>query len=98
MKWPSDLPSPALAILAACASLGAVLGVGNPQQPIGQEVRGPVAHQAVSGNTPPLVSQNSDGTLSVQREPAKEERKTAKTKPGLVIPPQVVVPIVATRK
>ena len=46
---------------------------------------------------PPMIVQNPDGTFTVQKEPAKPAKDT-KAKKGLVIPPQVVVPIIPARK
>jgi hypothetical protein len=43
---------------------------------------------------PPMITQNSDGTIMVQKEPSNEEAKNAKAKKELAIPPQVVIPIV----
>jgi hypothetical protein len=42
---------------------------------------------------PPMIVDNPDGTFTVQK-PAKD----TKGKPGLVIPPQVVVPLIPARK
>jgi len=42
---------------------------------------------------PPMIVHNPDGTFTVQKEPAKSANDT-KAKKGLVIPPQVVVPII----
>jgi hypothetical protein len=46
---------------------------------------------------PPMIVHNPDGTFTVQKEPAKPAKDT-KAKKGLVIPPQVVVPIIPARK
>jgi hypothetical protein len=43
-----------------------------------------------------LVTKNPDGTFTIQREPAKGESKDAKAEKGLVIRPQVVIPIIPT--
>jgi hypothetical protein len=48
---------------------------------------------AASGNKPPMIIHNPDGTFTIQKEPPKGEDENAKAKQGLVIPPQVVVPI-----
>lgn len=42
---------------------------------------------------PPMIVHNPDGTFTIRKEPAKSANDT-KAKKGLVIPPQVVVPIV----
>jgi hypothetical protein len=44
-----------------------------------------------------MIFQNPDGTLTVQKEPPKggaRDTKGTKPKEGLVIPPQVVIPII----
>jgi len=51
---------------------------------------------AASTNKRPMVIQDPDGTITVQKESPKEGAKNTKAKKGLVIPPQVVVPIVTT--
>jgi hypothetical protein len=56
------------------------------------------AAQADSASKP-MVTHNPDGTFTVQKEPRKGNSKDAKAKMGLVIPPQVVVPMIpATEK
>jgi hypothetical protein len=89
MKWPSNLLS-VLAVLAACASPAAVMGADNPQ------ATKAVAGDAATTSRPPMVIRNPDGTFTVQKAPPKEGAEDAKAKKGLVIPPQVVVPIVPT--
>ena len=42
---------------------------------------------------PPMIVRNPDGTFTIQKGPAKSANDT-KAQKGLVIPPQVVVPIV----
>ncbi|HEX3740223.1 MAG TPA: hypothetical protein VHV29_10905 [Terriglobales bacterium] len=39
-----------------------------------------------------MIVHNPDGTLTVQKEPAKGQAEAAKSRNGLVIPPQIVVP------
>jgi len=46
-----------------------------------------------STSKPPMIIHNPDGTFTIQKAPSKEQAKDAKAKTGLVIPPQVVVPI-----
>ena len=46
---------------------------------------------ADAAGKPPLITRNSDGTITVQKEPAPGKTENAAPK-GLVIPPQVVVP------
>jgi hypothetical protein len=52
---------------------------------------------AGSAGRPRMVIQNPDGTFTVQKVPSKEQAKDA-AKKGLVIPPQVVVPIIPARE
>jgi hypothetical protein len=91
MKWPSNLLSPVLAVLAACASATAVMGADDPQAT--KAVGG-----AASTSRPPMVIPNPDGTFTVQKAPPKEAAKDPNAKKGLVIPPQVVVPIIPARE
>ena len=46
---------------------------------------------------PPMIVHNLDGTFTVQKAPPKAA-KDPKAKKGLVIPPQVVVPIYSARE
>jgi hypothetical protein len=90
MKCPSNLLSPVLALLAVYSSSAAVMGADDPQatKPVGE---------AASPSNPLMIIHNPDGTFTVQKAPPKEEGKDAKAKTGLVIPPQVVVPIIPAR-
>jgi hypothetical protein len=80
LKWPSMLLSVVIGFLTACAS---------PAPPAPQTVES----DAASTQKPPMIVKNPDGTFTVQKEPPKGEAQDAKAKNGLVIPPQVVVPI-----
>jgi hypothetical protein len=91
MKLPSNLLSQVLAFLAACSSPAAVMGADNP--PATKSVVGDTA----ATNKPPMVIQNPDGTITVQKEPPKPAKDT-KAQKGLVIPPQVIVPITPAPK
>jgi hypothetical protein len=42
----------------------------------------------------PMIIQNPDGTFTVQKEPPNGNSKGARVNEGLVIPPQIVVPLV----
>ena len=88
MKRPSNLLSPVLAILTACAAPVAVMAADDPQPPQS-------AGQAASQSAPRMITYNPDGTFTVQKAPATAA-KDPKAKAGLVIPPQVVVPFVTT--
>ncbi len=61
----------------------------------------PPAFDAIAGDFHPLfpprpsmVTQNPDGTFTVQKESRNGNSKDAEAKAGLVIPPQVVVPLI----
>ena len=90
MKCPLNLLSPVLAVLAGCTSPAAVMGADDPQA---TKAEG----GAASTSRPPMVIPNPDGTFTVQKVPPKEQAKDA-AKKGLVIPPQVVVPIMPKRE
>ena len=47
---------------------------------------------------PPMIVHNPGGTFTVRKAPPKEAAKDPKAKKGLVIPPQVVVPIIPARE
>jgi hypothetical protein len=92
MKCPSNLLSPVLAVLAACAFPAAVMRADDPQ------ATKAVARDAASAATPPMIIHNPDGTFTVQKAPSKEQAKDPKAKKGMVIPPQVVVPLIPARE
>jgi hypothetical protein len=93
MQWSKNLLSPVLAFLSACASPAAVMGADNPppQKPAVTDTA-----PASSASNPPMVIQNSDGTFTVRKEPSTRDTKDVKVKKGLVIPAQVVVPLILT--
>lgn len=91
MKCPSNLLSPVLAVLAAYASPAVVMGADDPQ------ATKSVARDAVSTDKPPMIIHNPDGTFTVQKTPPKNGAKGT-AKKGLVIPPQVVVPLIPARE
>ena len=88
MKRPKSLLSPVLVFLTTCAS--PVMGVDSPpaQKPAVTE-----AGATTSVSKPPMVTHNPDCTFTVQKEPPKGAAKDAKAQKGLIIPPQVVVPL-----
>jgi hypothetical protein len=93
MNWPSNLLSPVLAVLAACAfSPAAVMGADDPQA-----TRAVAGGNTASTEKPPMIIPNPDGTFTVQKMPSKERARDA-AKKGLVIPPQVVVPFMLIRE
>ena len=91
MKCPSNFLSPVLAVLAACASPAAVMGADDPQAT-------KAVGDAASTSRPPMIIQNPDGTFTVQKAPPKEGDEDTTAKKGLVIPPQVVVPMIPARE
>jgi hypothetical protein len=42
----------------------------------------------------PMVTHNPDGTFTIRKQPCEEDAKDVKAKKGLVVPAQVVVPII----
>ena len=88
MKWPSNLLPPVLAVLAACASLAVVMAADDPQ------ATKPVVADTAPTNNPPMIIHNPDGTFTIQKDPPKPGARDSKAQKGLVIPPQVVVPII----
>ncbi|MGD0777654.1 MAG: hypothetical protein ABSC05_33100 [Candidatus Solibacter sp.] len=90
MKHPSNLLSPVLAVLAAWTSPAAVMGADDPQ------TTKPLGEAALPG-TPPMIIHNPDGTFTIQKAPPKDGTKGT-AKKGLVIPAQVVIPIIPARK
>jgi hypothetical protein len=75
---------PVLALLAACAFPATVMSDDTPPPP---KPAAADSAPADGAGQPPLIIQNPDGTLTVQKEGARGAEQ-----PGLVIPPQVVVP------
>jgi hypothetical protein len=45
-----------------------------------------------------MIIQNPNGTFTVQKAPPKEGDEDTTAKKGLVIPPQVVVPMIPARE
>ena len=90
MNWSSNLRSAVVAFV--------VIGVGPLTDDVGADSSPPPKSAATntaaakSATPPALITQNPDGTMTVQKQPAKGAFKRTK-KTGLVIPPQVVVPI-----
>jgi len=54
--------------------------------------------QSASATLPPLIRENPDGTLTVQKEPAKGATVGQNRETGLRIPPQVIAPIAPAPK
>jgi hypothetical protein len=79
---------PVIAVLTAGAPLAAAFGAANSPVPDAR------ARDAASARRPPLVIHNSDGTMTVQLTPSPAQPGA---KEGLVIPPQVVVPLIPRR-
>ena len=83
MRWPGNFLLPVLAVLSACAS--PILVAGDEVQ------RKPAVTDADPAK--PMVTQNPGGTITVQKQAPKIDGGDARVKKGLIIPPQVVVPI-----
>jgi hypothetical protein len=79
---------PVFAILTACVCTGAALALDN------SPAANPVFGDAASTSRPPMVIQNPDGTFTVQKTPPHAQPDA---KEGLVIPPQIVVPLIPRR-
>ncbi|HWB85613.1 MAG TPA: hypothetical protein VG675_15820 [Bryobacteraceae bacterium] len=83
MKCSSKLWTPVLAVFIA----GGVPLAASGADPTAKKA----AKDAASATKPPMVVHNNDGTFTIQKNSG--EATSAKAKKGLVIPPQVVVPI-----
>ncbi len=87
--------SSASVALALLATGGSATAADDPPAPKSVE---PAA--ASSNPAPkPLIVHNRDGTFTIQKDPPNTTSDQSKAKNGLVIPPQVVVPLIpATEK
>lgn len=87
MRRPQNLLSFILAFLTACATAAVVMGADDPPA-----VKPAVTDTAPTNSAakPLMVTQNPDGTFTVRKEPSKD----GKFEKGLVIPAQVVVPMI----
>jgi Golgi nucleoside diphosphatase len=81
-----------LAFLIVCGSAVTVMAADDSQP---SKSATPQTATSMSASKP-MITQNPDGTFTVQKEPRNGNSKDAKVKEGLVIPPQVVVPIIPT--
>lgn len=79
-------PAPVLALIGACVFPLVAIGAQTPK-PVK-----PAVAPAGSAGKPRFIVDNPDGTFTVQRVPARGKQGAAQK--GLVIPPQVVVPLV----
>jgi hypothetical protein len=84
----SNLLLPVLAVLTAGAPMVAAFGADESPAP------NAVAGGPPSTRRPPMVIQNSDGTMTVQMTPVPSQPGA---KQGLVIPAQIVVPLITRR-
>ena len=75
---------------SACASAVVVMVANDPQPPKSAVPDGASTNSA----SKPMIIQNPDGTFTIQREPPNGNSKDANVTKGLIIPPQVVVPII----
>jgi hypothetical protein len=90
MKWSSNLLVAVIAFATACDSPIALMEVANPS------VQKAVP-SAASTKSPLIIIQNPDGTFSVQKDGSRLDANGGTGKTGLVIPAQLVVPIVVKR-
>ena len=68
----------------------AVMAADDPPQP---KPAGPAAPSGKPASKP-FIIQNPDGTFTIQKEPPDGTSNESKAKNGLVIPPQVVAPLI----
>jgi hypothetical protein len=57
----------------------------------------PKSAAPAGASSKPMIIHNPDGTFTIQKEPPDGTSNDAKAKEGLVIPPQVVVPLYLPR-
>jgi hypothetical protein len=83
-------------VLITAMLAGVVAGNAAPeQQKVDSQPTAEVPDKTAAPPSP-LVVRNSDGTFTIRKEPAGN--KDARTQKGLVIRPQVVIPIVPAKK
>jgi hypothetical protein len=80
--------SVALALMASGASAAAPADDPTVTKPVEP------APASSKPDPPPMIIHNRDGTFTIQKEPPKGTSDPSKAKNGLVIPPQVVVPLI----
>ena len=80
-----------IAFLTACEPPIALMQATNPP------VQKAVPNDAASTNKSLIIVQNPDGTFSVQKDGSRLDTNGGTAKTGLVIPAQLVVPIVLKR-
>ena len=84
----SNFLLPVIAVLTACAPLAAAFGAADSPAPDA------APSDPASARRPPLIIHNSDGTMTVQMTPPPAQ---SGVKEGLIIPPQIVVPLIPRR-
>jgi hypothetical protein len=84
----SNFFMPVIAVLTAGTPLAEAFGAADSPAPDAR------ARDAAPARRPPLVTHNSDGTMTVQLTPSPAQ---SGAKEGLVIPPQIVVPLIPRR-
>ena len=80
-----------LAFLIVCVSAVRVMAAADSQP--SKSPTAPAA-SSIPANMP-MITHNPDGTFTVQKESPNGNSKDTEVKEGLVIPPQVVVPLVS---
>lgn len=84
----SNFLLPVIAVLTAGAPLTVAFGAADSPAPDAH------VRDTTPARRPPLITHNSDGTMTVQLTPSPAQPGT---KEGLVIPPQIVVPLIPRR-
>jgi hypothetical protein len=79
---------PVIAVLTAGTPLAAAFGAADAPAPK------LAAGDAASASRPPMIVQNPDGTFTAQKTPSPAQPGA---KEGMVIPPQIVVPLMPRR-
>lgn len=85
------------ALLSAAVPFASAVAVMAADDPPPPKSAGPAAPSS-KGASKPMIIQNPDGTFTVQKGPPDGTSKDSKVQNGLVIPPQIVVPMVPTAK
>jgi hypothetical protein len=91
LKWSSNLLFAVISFVTACDSPTVLMEVANP--PAQKAVPG----DAASTKSPLIIIQNPDGTFSIQKDGSRVDANGGTGRTGLVIPPQIVVPIAVKR-
>lgn len=88
MRGLTSMAASLLSAVMLVASAAAAMAANDPPPPKPSEPDGASTDSART----PMITQNPDGTFTVQKEPPSGNSEDANVKAGLVIPRQVVVP------